>query len=392
MTIPSPAVSVQGSGAVASNLLNTYVQAVASLAQLRGFVGIEQMLVYLEGAAVAGDGGQGFYVWNAKAPGPDDGAGVIMPVGLAVGAWVKLTGTAPLPPPTLTRAIEYVIDGGGSVIPTGLRGALYLPFECTLEAVTLLADQAGSVQVDVYVDPLASYPPVDSIFPTDYRSLSGTAFGQDLAAGTNWTTLFPANSVIGFYINSASNSSNSAWTGPSDFAPSIGPTQGASCTVLEGGGVHMGGSASGAPTGTGLLWMDNAHTVPTAAYLDAFYLVGGLGGNNGPAGPGAVTLAAGQHLSLAMRIGDGNGGAPNSAFLAYIYSINVDTGAGVINVPVTALKVIDPDGSPQGTIRNVSYSGGTHTLDLLSSESRPVMLADITTTPTAVGTTQGYIF
>ena len=154
----------------------------------------------------------------------------------------------------------------------------------------------------------------------------------------------------------------------------------------------MGGSASGAPTGTGLLWMDNAHTVPTAAYLDAFYLVGGLGGNNGPAGPGAVTLAAGQHLSLAMRIGDGNGGAPNSAFLAYIYSINVDTGAGVINVPVTALKVIDPDGSPQGTIRNVSYSGGTHTLDLLSSESRPVMLADITTTPTAVGTTQGYIF
>jgi hypothetical protein len=99
-----------------------------------------------------------------------------------------------------------VIDGGGSILTAGVGGYLYVPFACTLTAVTLLADQVGSVNVDVDLAPFSGFPPTSSntIFPSDNRTLSNQQSKHDLASGTDWVTAFPAGSTLGFAISAIS--------------------------------------------------------------------------------------------------------------------------------------------------------------------------------------------
>ncbi|GAI77252.1 unnamed protein product, partial [marine sediment metagenome] len=46
--------------------------------------------------------------------------------------------------------ITFIIDGGGSAITTGEKGHLRIPFACTINRVTMLADQSGSIVVDIW--------------------------------------------------------------------------------------------------------------------------------------------------------------------------------------------------------------------------------------------------
>jgi hypothetical protein len=46
-------------------------------------------------------------------------------------------------------AIEFVIDGGGGAIQTGVSGDLEVPFNCTIIGETLLADTSGAIVVDI---------------------------------------------------------------------------------------------------------------------------------------------------------------------------------------------------------------------------------------------------
>src|SRR5262249_43435326 len=55
--------------------------------------------------------------------------------------------------------IEFIIDGGGAVITTGIKGDLAIPFACTLNEATLLADQSGNAVVDVWKSNFAAFPP-----------------------------------------------------------------------------------------------------------------------------------------------------------------------------------------------------------------------------------------
>ncbi len=50
----------------------------------------------------------------------------------------------------LDATLTFVIDGGGSAITTGVKGDLVIPFDCQIEEVRLLADQSGSVVVDLW--------------------------------------------------------------------------------------------------------------------------------------------------------------------------------------------------------------------------------------------------
>lgn len=90
MASPENVVSYQGQGVVPADLLNTFVQWVPDVVTLRGFIGIDQMGVYLQGLAVAGDGGQGSFYWSSTATAPDDGQDVIVPSGAALGAWLRI--------------------------------------------------------------------------------------------------------------------------------------------------------------------------------------------------------------------------------------------------------------------------------------------------------------
>src|SRR6202030_1641969 len=46
--------------------------------------------------------------------------------------------------------IEYVIDGGGSPITTGIKGFIRVPFAATLTVWVMMADQVGSIVVDIF--------------------------------------------------------------------------------------------------------------------------------------------------------------------------------------------------------------------------------------------------
>ena len=64
----------------------------------------------------------------------------------------------PYPPPPSIATLTFVIDGGGAAIATGIKGDLEIPFACTINQVTLLADQSGSIVVDIWKDTLRQLP------------------------------------------------------------------------------------------------------------------------------------------------------------------------------------------------------------------------------------------
>jgi len=93
MSAPDNGTALPGQGQQAADRLNTYVQFCQNVSQLRGFAPLNgPQHVYLEGIGTPNDGGQGDFYWNATSTGPDDGVNTIMPLGLTVGAWVRLGG------------------------------------------------------------------------------------------------------------------------------------------------------------------------------------------------------------------------------------------------------------------------------------------------------------
>ena len=88
MSVPIPQRYVQGQGAVSADGLNTFIQGVSTAPQLRGFVGITGMAVYLYGIAFPNDGGGGLFQWNATSTAPDNNATIIVPNGTIKGAWI----------------------------------------------------------------------------------------------------------------------------------------------------------------------------------------------------------------------------------------------------------------------------------------------------------------
>ena len=61
-----------------------------------------------------------------------------------------------------TITITFIIDGGGSAITTGQKGHLEIPFGCTINAWTLMADVAGAIVIDIWKDTYANFPPADA--------------------------------------------------------------------------------------------------------------------------------------------------------------------------------------------------------------------------------------
>lgn len=102
-----------------------------------------------------------------------------------------------------TAVIEFVINGGGAVITTGVKGYLEIPFACTITQVTTLADQSGSIVVDIWKDTYANYPPTvaDTITASAKPTLSSAIKAQD-ATLTGWTKTIAAGDILGFNVDS----------------------------------------------------------------------------------------------------------------------------------------------------------------------------------------------
>jgi hypothetical protein len=102
-----------------------------------------------------------------------------------------------------TVMLNFVIDGGGVAITTGVKGDIQIPFGCTIKRVTTLADQAGSIVVDIWKDTYGNFPPTDadSITSATPPTLATAAKGTD-ATLTDWTVAVTALDILRFNVDS----------------------------------------------------------------------------------------------------------------------------------------------------------------------------------------------
>ena len=100
-------------------------------------------------------------------------------------------------------SITFVINGGGSAITTGIAGDLEIPFACTIARATMLADQSGSIVVDVWKDTYANYPPTnaDSITASAPPTITTATKSQDRTL-TGWTKAIATGSTLRFNVDS----------------------------------------------------------------------------------------------------------------------------------------------------------------------------------------------
>jgi hypothetical protein len=106
-------------------------------------------------------------------------------------------------PASKVIGIPIVIDGGGAVITAGVKGDIEIPFDMTITGWTLLADQSGSIVIDIWKDTYANYPPVvgDSITASDKPTITSSNKAQDFAP-TGWTTAVTAGDTLRFNVDS----------------------------------------------------------------------------------------------------------------------------------------------------------------------------------------------
>ena len=103
----------------------------------------------------------------------------------------------------MVQTVNFVIDGGGSAITTGVKGDLVIDYACTINSATLLADQSGSIVIDIWKDSYANFPPTvaDTITASAKPTLSGAQKSQDTTL-TGWTTSIAAGETLRFNVDS----------------------------------------------------------------------------------------------------------------------------------------------------------------------------------------------
>lgn len=107
---------------------------------------------------------------------------------------------------TNVKATGITIDGGGSVITTGVKGYFAVPYGGVIRSVTMLADTSGSITVDIWKTNYAGYPPVlvNSITAAAIPSIVAANKYQDTTL-SGWTTTITAGDVLGYNVTNASS-------------------------------------------------------------------------------------------------------------------------------------------------------------------------------------------
>lgn len=99
--------------------------------------------------------------------------------------------------------IGITIDGGGSAITTGSKGYISVPYSCTINNNTIIADQTGSIVIDVKKSTYAGFPTTTSICAAAKPTLTSAQKSTDSTLA-GWTTTVTAGDVIEFVVDSAS--------------------------------------------------------------------------------------------------------------------------------------------------------------------------------------------
>ena len=101
-----------------------------------------------------------------------------------------------------TRFLNVVIDGGGEAIETGIKCDVVMP-ACTIVGAYLLADQSGSIKIDLWKDSYANFPPTndDSICGGNEPEISTATKDSDTTL-TDWTTSVSDGDIIRLNVDS----------------------------------------------------------------------------------------------------------------------------------------------------------------------------------------------
>lgn len=139
MSVPSLAVQVNGLNAVSADNCNTYQQTCNIASDLRAFIGVSGVQVYMRGQSSIADGYQGIFYWNTSGVSADDnGLTCVTPSGSGSGQWTRL--------PSLINTYTYqvVTTGFSTTIGNGIS--------------TLILNPAGTLATGTVIMPSA---PID---------------------------------------------------------------------------------------------------------------------------------------------------------------------------------------------------------------------------------------
>lgn len=99
-------------------------------------------------------------------------------------------------------SIPFIIDGGGVAIVPGVKGDFEIPFNYTITAWRLFADQSGSIVIDLWADSYANYPPTvaDSI-STSKPTIASAIKAEDNTI-SDWNETGAAGRIIRVNVDS----------------------------------------------------------------------------------------------------------------------------------------------------------------------------------------------
>ncbi|CAM5772046.1 hypothetical protein LMIY3S_03712 [Labrys miyagiensis] len=132
-----------------------------------------------------------------------------------VGLTTHVTGTLPAAngglgaaltgDPTIVMVPFNIQDSASGAIGTGIKGDIFLDFPGTITKWTLLADQSGSIVVNIWKQVFASYPATvtQKITASAPPTISGATTAQSSTL-TGWTTTFAAGDCLRINVDSAS--------------------------------------------------------------------------------------------------------------------------------------------------------------------------------------------
>lgn len=101
-----------------------------------------------------------------------------------------------------TRQIGITVDGGGSVITSGIKGYKSFPVAGTITGWRLIADVAGTVEFDIQKSTYAGFPPTSSIIGSSPVDLAGVQVDEDTTL-SGWTVAVAAGDVFEWTVKAS---------------------------------------------------------------------------------------------------------------------------------------------------------------------------------------------
>jgi hypothetical protein len=104
--------------------------------------------------------------------------------------------------------LGITIDGAGASITSGVKGYVRVPYNCTITKAEMVANDTGTVTVQVWKDSYAAFPPTsaDAIYLSTPPNLTSNFKSTDSTL-SGWTTSLSEGEYLAFNVPSASTGS-----------------------------------------------------------------------------------------------------------------------------------------------------------------------------------------